>query len=190
MIGIRETSAYHSTPMKQESAILKVIDDLWTQELQQKAWEAVSAKRWYFGNSSVGGGEPGFWKMDLKDDPRIDALWEAAKERCEAVCGKKLAVVRQYANGHTYGLGGRTHVDDKRPGYFTLLCYPMAEWKPAWGGETVYETGTGEIARSIMPKPGRAVFFDSRIPHSGRAPSRDFGGLRVTIAFKLGPAAA
>lgn len=35
----------------------------------------------------------------------------------------------------------------------------------------------------------RAVLFDSRIPHYGRAPSRAFAGLRVTIAFKLEAAA-
>ena len=116
------------------------------------------------------------------------ARWAAARARCEELTGAPLRVIRQYANGHTYGLGGRTHVDDTQPGHYTLLYYPMPTWAPAWGGETVFHRTNGEIALAVLPKPNRAVLFDSRIPHEGRAPSRDYGGLRVTLAFKLGPA--
>jgi len=38
-----------------------------------------------------------------------------------------LTVLRQYANGHTYGQGGLLHHDDKRPDTYTLLYYPMPE---------------------------------------------------------------
>jgi hypothetical protein len=147
----------------------------------------VAQQRWYFGNASVGAGEPGFWKMDLDGDPSIDALWSAIRGRCEERTGTSLRVMRQYANGHTYGLGGRTHADDTRPGHYTLLYYPMPEWQPAWGGETVFHRTNGEIALAVLPKHNRAVLFDARIPHEGRAPSRDYGGLRVTLAFKLAP---
>ena len=54
-----------------------------------------------------------------------------------------------------------------------------------WAGETVLYDGQGEIARAVLPAGNRAIFFDSRIGHAGRAPSRFFGGLRVTVAFKL-----
>jgi SM-20-related protein len=171
-------------------AIIQVVDDLFAPDLWERAVAVVSQKRWYFGHSSGGGGEPGFWKMDLDGDADVDALWAAARGRCEELTGASLRVLRQYANGHTYGLGGRTHVDDVAPGHYTLLHYPMARWEPDWGGETVFHRNNGEIALAVLPRPNRAVLFDARIPHEGRAPSRDYGGLRVTLAFKLGPTGA
>jgi SM-20-related protein len=156
--------------------------------LHRAVWEACSSKRWYFGNFSVDAGEPGFWKMDLDGDPVLDRAWAAARARCEKSAGHGLRVIRQYANGHTYGLGGQAHADDTREGHYTLLYYPMPEWRMEWAGETVFHQFDGDVAATVLPRPNRAVFFDSRIPHAGRAPSRLFGGLRVTVAFKLGPA--
>ncbi len=173
--------------MSSREAIIQILDGELSEELCRGVLDAVAQKRWYFGNSSVGAGEPGFWKMDLDGDGAVDALWAALRARCEALAGTSLRVLRQYANGHTYGLGGRTHVDDTRPRHFTLLYYPMPTWDPAWGGETVFHRSNGEIALAVLPRPNRAILFDARIPHEGRAPSRDFGGLRITLAFKLGP---
>jgi hypothetical protein len=64
----------------------------------------------------------------------------------------------------------------------------MLEWNPTWGGETVFHQANGDILASLLPQPNRSVLFDSRIPHAGRASNRSYGGLRVTLAFKLGPA--
>jgi hypothetical protein len=169
------------------AGIIHTFEDLLPAELQQQVWEACSTKRWYFGNSSTGADAPGFWKMDLDGDATITRLWEAAKAPSEALAGHPLQVLRQYANGHTYGLGGQIHVDDPRDGHYTLIYYPMLEWKAPWGGETIFLQPSGDIAFSLMPKPNRAVFFDGRIAHAGRAPNRSFNGLRVTIAFKLAP---
>ena len=171
--------------MAGEEAVIQLLDGVVSDDERALAWDAVSEKRWYFGNQSNAAGEPGFWKMDLDHHPAIDGLWRAAKPRCEEIVKSPLTVLRQYANGHTYGLGGQAHADDPRPGHFTLLYYPMPDWNPGWGGETVYHHQNGEIALSVLPKPGRAVLFDSRILHAGRAPNRSYGGLRVTIAFKL-----
>jgi hypothetical protein len=176
--------------MSEREAIIHLLDGVFSEELCRRAERLVAQKRWYFGNTSVGSGEPAFWKMDLDGDATTDDLWAAARVRCEALAGGPLRVLRQYANGHTYGLGGRLHVDDPRPGHYTLLYYPMPTWQLGWGGETVFLRSDGEIALAVLPKPNRAVFFDARIPHEGRAPSRQYGGLRATLAFKLGPAAA
>ncbi len=72
---------------------------------------------------------------------------ERTRERCEEITGSRLLVIRQYANGHTYGLGGRTHVDDHRPGSYTLLYYPMTEWLEEWEGETVFYDSQGRRLR-------------------------------------------
>ena len=61
----------------------------------------------------------------------------------------------------------------------------MPEWRTEWEGETVFVDERGEVVAAIKPERNRAVFFDSRVLHAGRAPGRSFTGLRVTVAFKL-----
>jgi SM-20-related protein len=171
--------------MDQERLIIQYLPELAPEPLRRDLWEACIEKRWYFGNVSVGGTAVPFWKMDLDDCAAATRVWEHAKARCEQLSGFALKVVRQYANGHTYGQGGQPHRDDERPGAYTLLYYPMPEWRPEWEGETMFVDERGEVITAIKPERNRAVFFDSRILHAGRAPSRAFPGLRVTVAYKL-----
>jgi hypothetical protein len=164
----------------------RIIESLAPAPVHEAVWKTCVGKGWYYGNFSVSQrGNVPFWKMDLDDDAATKALWDCARGRCEALAGSPLRVVRQYANGHTYGQGGSAHQDDARPGTWTLLYYPMQEWQPDWEGETVWVNGNGDLISVVRPIPNRAVFFDSRIPHYGRAPSRICAALRVTIAFKL-----
>ena len=167
----------------------RVIENVAPAPVHAAVWGECMEKRWYYGNFSVSqqGAVP-FWKMDLDDSAPTSALWQHAQARCEGFAGGPLRVVRQYANGHTFGQGGRAHQDDGRPGTWTMLYYPMLEWRPEWEGETIWVNQAGDVLASVRPVPNRAVFFDSRIPHAGRAPSRICAALRVTIAFKLEPA--
>jgi SM-20-related protein len=171
--------------MSEAQPALEVLEDLAPAELHARAWDVCMGKGWYFGHASHGGDSARFWKLDLDGDPVFDAIWQQARARCEAIAGAPLRVIRQYANGHTYGLGGKPHLDDVRPGSFTLLYYPMQDWDSGWDGETVFLEPDGEIAHSVRPRPNRGVLFDSRIPHAGRAPSRSCTALRVTVAYKL-----
>ena len=168
-----------------ENAIFQRLDDFAPPELHLQVWEATQSDNWLFGNYSNEAMAIPFWKMELEGVPAIDALWQHAKPRCEEFVDRRLNVVRQYANGHTYGQGGQIHTDDVEAGTYTLIYYPMPIWESIWDGETIYQDANGEVAAVVMPQPNRAVFFDSRIPHAGRAPSRQFAGLRVTVAFKL-----
>jgi SM-20-related protein len=165
--------------------VLEVIDELVPTELHAAAWEICAGKGWYFGHGSHAGDWSRFWKMDLDGEAVFNAIWEQVRPRCEALAGAPLRLVRQYANGHTYGLGGQPHLDDTLPGSYTLLYYPNPEWKDGWEGETVFYDPTGEISLAVRPRPNRGVFFDSRILHSGRAPGRLCPALRVTVAYKL-----
>jgi hypothetical protein len=169
----------------EKEALVEVIEDLASTDLFRQACEVCQGKTWYFGNRSNDEHDIPFWKMDLDGVAAFDEIWQAAQPACEALAGCKLRVIRQYANGHTYGLGGQPHLDDLRPETFTLLYYPMVEWPSSWQGETVFHDQSGEIAIAVTPKPNRAVFFDARIPHAGRAPSRNCPALRVTVAYKL-----
>jgi len=174
--------------LSKQPLILHSIAKLAPEGLQREVWDATQGKGWYFGNQSLTeqAAIP-FWKMDLDQSAPVTRLWEHAQAQCEEKTGRKLRVARQYANGHTFGQGGRPHVDDTREGTFTLLYYPMPEWRVEWEGETVFTNGRDTIG-VIAPQPNRAVLFDSRIPHYGRAPSRACTGLRVTVAYKLEPA--
>src|SRR5271167_2562115 len=101
--------------------MVEILDDLVPADLHAAAWARCAGSGWYYGHGSNPGDGSTFWKMDLESDPAFEAIWEHARPRCEAVAGTSLRVRRQYANGHTYGLGGRPHKDD---GEFTLLYYP------------------------------------------------------------------
>jgi SM-20-related protein len=171
--------------MSEVQPLLEILEDLAPSELHARACNVCTGEGWFFGHATHDGDAARFWKLDLDGDPTFDAIWEQVKERCEAMAGAPLRVIRQYANGHTYGLGGKPHVDNDRPGSFTLLYYPMEEWPSDWDGETVFLDPDGDIALSVRPRPNRGVFFDSRIPHAGRAPSRSCTALRVTVAYKL-----
>jgi SM-20-related protein len=175
-------------PQNPEAArppVIEVIDNLAPQALHVAAWATCSGKGWYFGHATRDSDEARFWRMDLQEDEAFEAIWQHARPRCEALAGGPLRVIRVYANGHTYGLGGSVHADDSRPGTFTLLYYVNPEWKQEWQGDTVYYDSDGEIALAVHVRPNRGVFFDSRIPHEGRPPARSCHDLRVTVAWKL-----
>jgi hypothetical protein len=180
----------HPAPSPQAAPLIEIMDDFVPPELHAETWKACMEKRWYFGHGSNEGDAPRFWKLDLEGVPAFNSLWEHVRARCETLTGAHLRVIRQYANGHTYGLGGQPHLDDVRPGSYTLLYYPMQEWKEGWDGETIFYDEQGEIALAIRPRPNRAIFFDSRILHVGRPPSRSCPELRVTVAFKIEAVAA
>lgn len=166
--------------------VFQILESLAPPELHRAVWGACTEPRWSFGHRSTEAdtSRP-FWKMDLDGIAAVDALFEHARPTCERLAGTKLRVLRQYANGHTYGLGGQPHYDDVRPGTFTLLYYPVPVWKPEWEGETLFFSEAGHIAAGVAIAPNRAVFFDARMSHSARAPSRDCPDLRITLAYKL-----
>lgn len=167
------------------SALFHLFPALLPDALHRAVWDVTQQPRWGFGSQSTQERGRPFWHMDLVGAPAVEAAWQHARPGCEAVAGKPLRVIRVYANGHTYGQGGQPHYDDTRDDTYTLLYYPMPEWRTEWEGETVFFDGRGDVTRSVLPLPNRALLFDARIPHAGRAPGRAFGGLRITVAFKL-----
>ena len=46
----------------------------------------------------------------------------------------------------------------------TVLFYLNPIWKKEWGGETIVD------GKKIEYKPNRAVIYDARLPHGGKAP--------------------
>ncbi len=165
---------------------MQILEPLAPAELHREVFQACLEPRWGFGHRSTDAeSSRPFWKMDLDGIAAVDRLFEHARPVCERLAGTRLRVLRQYANGHTFGLGGRPHFDEVRAGTYTLLYYPMPVWKPEWEGETLFFSEAGHVAAGVAIAPNRAVFFDARMSHSARAPSRDCPELRISIAYKL-----
>ena len=168
--------------------VFMMIDDAVSDDLRAAVWEPCSSKNWYFGSDSTSQHPIRFWRMDLEDNEPVARFWTEIRPRCEEIASTALEPIRIYANGHTYGLGGCPHVDDNRPGTYTRLYYPMPTWPAEWEGETIFQKTTMGISTAVLPVPNRAILFDSRMAHHGRAPSRICTALRVTLAFKLNAA--
>lgn len=118
--------------------------------------------------------------LALPDVQPIQSLWQHLKST--HLPGH--ALVRCYANAHTYGVEGYPHVDSRKPGNYTTIFYMNPAWKPEWAGETVFMNDLGDIAHAVLPKPGRMVMFDGRITHAARALTRICPAMRVTLMFK------
>jgi SM-20-related protein len=166
--------------------LIQAFSGVASHELHAQLWKVFLGSGWRYGSQTdpQAPGQP-FWHMDLTGIAPVNDLWKIIQQHCESTVGHPLKVIRQYANGHTFGQGGKPHIDDDRPGCYTFLYYPMLEWQVGWEGETVFFGPQANILHSFQPRPNTALLFDSRIIHMGRAPSRACPQLRVSVAFKL-----
>ncbi len=122
-------------------------------------------------------------ESELKNNPALVPIldiWSQIKK--QLLHGH--ALVRCYANAHTFGIEGAIHQDSHQLGNYTTIVYVNPSWKPDWAGETVFFNDVGDIWNAVLPKPGRIVTFDGRIKHVARAVSRVSPALRVTLMFK------
>ena len=110
----------------------------------------------------------------------VAAVWERLKEHHL----KGHALVRCYANAHTYGVEGAPHVDSAKPNNFTTLLYVVPDWKTQWAGETSFFNESGEVTTAVLPRPNRMITFDGTQLHAARAVSRECPALRITLMFK------
>lgn len=112
----------------------------------------------------------------------IDYAFRSYKEKDLS----KLKIERMYCNAHNSNDIPLIHKDSWQSGNYTMLIYGNRKWDPKWAGETAFfDEDSREIIKSVLPKPGRVVIFESDIPHAARVPTREFPGLRFTIAIKL-----
>ena len=88
-----------------------------------------------------------------------------------------------YINSLVFGDITRIHTDND-DNNVTVLYYINDKWDPEWGGETIYYKDN-EPEVSILPKKGRIVLADSRIPHAGRSPTRMCYKTRYVFILKF-----
>ena len=122
-----------------------------------------------------------FWNMDLSSNEYFTTnIFSEIKEKISMSPSLDLV----YANGQTFGQGGDFHVDDMNGFTFLLFCNRI--WNFDWGGKTAFLFQDGET-KYLDPKPNRAILFPGSILHRSEEVSKKFGGLRITLAYKLRP---
>lgn len=120
--------------------------------------------------------------LDVSD--KLDGLMKRAWEHI-AQSYPEMALLRCYANLHTYGIEGYPHTDSARDSDFTLVTYMNRDWNIMWGGETQLFKD-GEIYFSQLPKFNQGVFFPGKMLHCARGVTRLCQAPRHTLMFKMG----
>jgi len=153
----------------------------------RKILEYVNRPLWGFGHGSFDKSHPQyknsipFWGMNLDTEEYFtDYLLNKIQEKTRT----RFNLLTVYANGHTFGTKGSFHQDWYEDNGRTFLLYANETWNVEWGGNTVFDLGNGDYQFAV-PKPNTAILFPGMIPHCADATTRLFGGLRVTIAWKL-----
>lgn len=144
-------------------------------------------ERWAWGHKSNSGEKdnmPPFWVMKLSDEKFFT---EYLLKKIEETTGQEYDLERVYANGQTYGMRGKPHVDGYVSTCRTFLYYPMEYWDVQWAGKTAFilPTETGTKYHYVIPEPNKGVLFPGQIHHWAEETTRSFGGIRISIAWKL-----
>ena len=93
---------------------------------------------------------------------------------------------RVYVNCSIYGDSYFMHRDcPAHERHVTALYYANLEWRPDWGGETIYYNDEEEAELVVMPRPGRLVIARGAMLHRGTVPTRTCYEERYTLAYKL-----
>lgn len=168
--------------------LLEIYDNLVPPGLVKDIFESIHQPAYKFGQKSNPGDTFGFWIAHITQDTlaSVKPLNGLAEIVDDNITKGHFDVARMYINAYNFGDCPTVHSDHDSEGHFTVLYYANPEWQANWAGETLfYNPARDDILRAVYPTPGRIVFFDSRIPHSARAPSRVCDFVRYTIAMKL-----
>jgi hypothetical protein len=92
-------------------------------------------------------------------------------------------VERIYFNGHNGCSQGSPHTDTEQDNGRTFLIYCNKVWDMALGGNTSFILK--DEVQSFFPYPKSAIYFQNNILHMASPISKNFNGIRVTLAFKL-----
>tara|TARA_B100001250_G_C19718312_1_gene752601 strand:+ start:185 stop:700 length:516 start_codon:yes stop_codon:yes gene_type:complete len=136
--------------------------------------------KWKWGHGSFSEGGYEFWIMDLMTEYFFtNKLLNIIIEKT----GQDYFLSRCYCNGHTYGTAGTFHQDCLDSDGRTVLLYANDTWKQQWGGKTVFDIDGKYHYNEFVSNS--IVIFPGVIPHRAETTTRDFTGLRKTVAWKL-----
>jgi hypothetical protein len=94
-----------------------------------------------------------------------------------------LEIERIYFNGHNACSQGSPHIDSDQENARTFLIYCNRVWDLGLGGSTNFIVDNK--VESYFPYPKSSIYFKGNILHCATPVSKNFTGIRVTLAFKL-----
>lgn len=104
----------------------------------------------------------------------------------QAFPGERFSDQRVYVNCSVHGDGYYLHRDcPAHEAHVTALYYANLEWRPDWGGETIYYNDEEEAEIAVTPRPGRLVIARGAVLHRGGVPTRVCYEERYTLAYKF-----
>jgi len=158
---------------------MKTYDNFLTEQDKEYIQSVIKSPKWQWGWKSIEKSNNYFWKIDKLE---FDTFFNPyLLDKIKELTGDNLAIERIYMNGHTSGGHGNMHKDSEFKQGRTFIIYCNAEWNIEWGGGTYF----AENDTVVNNKPYSAVYFKNNIEHFAMPLSKDFNGLRVTLAFKL-----
>ena len=161
--------------------MIKTYEDFLTEEDKTYIRNKIAQPLWAWGNSSNPTSNDKFWRMGNLE---FDAFFNPyLLNKIKELTGDELAIERIYMNGHTACSHGCFHQDSPNNAGRTFLIYCNDEWNPEFGGGTCFEID--KKVTSYYNKPWSALYFQNNIQHFALPISKNYQGLRVSLAFKL-----
>ena len=172
--------------------MIEVYDDFLTTEEIKSLYDKLWNQDWYlngYDSEMPNRNQPG-WSFS-KTISQTDSSFAFYKNYGHKILEldllkDKFVIHRTLTNAYKFGDVLKLHVDG---GYdLTAIIYGNEFWDINWGSETIFASSldkNAEIIASVIPKPGRLVIFDSKIPHSGRVPNSLFPNYRYSLVFNL-----
>jgi len=117
---------------------------------------------------------------DLEND---EFFSEYLLNKIKEITKENFTIERIYFNGHNACSQGYPHKDSEQENGRTFLIYCNRSWDLALGGST--NIIVDNEVQSFFPYPKSAIYFKNNYFHLASPISKDFKGVRVTLAFKL-----
>lgn len=172
--------------------LIEEYDNVFSEQELEQIHKASQTARWEITNSNPEQGERTFWRMNLMQDKFFNTT--LLKKICKTI-DKKAELEDVYFNGTTTSMASAAHIDAKENDVYVFLVYLNPEWYIQWGGQTVFlntrfdvdqQEMVGDLqSRNYFPKYNFATYFPGNIVHIAEAPTRDYYGLRLTLAYRL-----
>lgn len=163
---------------------ITVLDGLYSDAFVQDIQETLINCAWTYTEGAYPGSELVHWVTELSaTEPWVAKVQAAFQPTLDERGTYRL--LRTYCNAHVSSDAPLPHADSLDSRDRTVLFYANAAWQPEFAGETIFLDDDNEIFRSVLPRPGRIVIFESNIRHCARPPTKIFLGIRLTVAFKF-----
>lgn len=152
----------------------------------------VLTPRWKITNTGAENVERTFWRMNLIDEKLFsDKIFNKIQKTINA----RAELQDVYFNGTTTSMASAPHIDAREHNVYIMLVYLNTEWHIQWGGQTVFLNkyfdvdaqemrGDSQI-KSYFPRFNLGLCFPGNIIHLAEAPTRDYYGLRLTLAYRF-----